>query len=167
MVVCAAFVGLLLFSISFVTFLFQNVSVGVPQVTYPADENAIVAVQQAFGNLFSALLVPLSNRVKHLHITAFNIRTDYFLLLSICGGGGLYFCTFTAPLRRLMAETAESAQASSEKALRGPSNDTSDLLGGNSDDDEDTEVGEAGGDRSNGSFRSSGGSTVMSPRVRS
>jgi FLVCR family feline leukemia virus subgroup C receptor-related protein len=29
------------------------------EITYPSDENTIVAVQQVFGNLFSAVLVPL------------------------------------------------------------------------------------------------------------
>lgn len=127
-------------------------------MTYPADENAIVAVQQVFGNLFSAMLVPLSNRVKHLHIAAFNIRTDYFMLLSICGGGGLYFCTFTAPLRRLLAETAESNRAAAEN---GTSKEMASLLGDNGKelDNGDAEI-------QLSSMRSSGNSRMVSPRVR-
>ena len=73
-------------------------------MTFPADENSIVAVQQVLGNAFSALLVPLSHRFKHLHITEFNIRSDYFLLLAVLGSGGIYFCTFNAPLLRLKAD---------------------------------------------------------------
>lgn len=111
-------------------------------------------MQQVFGNLFSAMLVPLSNQIKHLHISAFNIRTDYFLLLSICGGGGLYFCTFTAPLRRLLAETAES-----NRTEAATSKETASLLG----DGGSEENGDAGIQLS--SMRS-GNFGMMSPRVR-
>lgn len=76
------------------------------EVTYPADENAIVAVQQVFGNMFSALLVPFCNAVRHISLGEYGIRMDYLLLLAICGAGGLVFSTFNAPLKRLMTETA-------------------------------------------------------------
>ena len=39
------------------------------QVAYPADENAIEAVQQLCGNLFSALLVPIAEHAQELQIT--------------------------------------------------------------------------------------------------
>uniref|UniRef100_A0A7S2CRT7 Major facilitator superfamily (MFS) profile domain-containing protein n=1 Tax=Octactis speculum TaxID=3111310 RepID=A0A7S2CRT7_9STRA len=82
------------------------------EVTYPADENAIVAVQQVFGNLFSAFLVPICNTVRSVHLYELGargltrkVRMDYLLLLVLCGLGGGYFSTFRAPLKRLLAET--------------------------------------------------------------
>ena len=76
------------------------------EVTYPADENLIVAIQQLFGNLFSAGLVPLCNLARHVHIREYYMRMDYVVLLTLCFVGGLFFSTFDAPLKRLMTETA-------------------------------------------------------------
>lgn len=73
------------------------------EVTYPSDENAIVAVQQVFGNMFSALLVPLCNVVRNTQLN-YGIRLDYVLLLLLCGMGGVYFLTFDAPLKRMLKE---------------------------------------------------------------
>ena len=118
-----------------------TVALVVGQVTFPADENSIVAVQQILGNAFSALLVPLSHRVKHLHMAAFDIRSDYFLLLTVCGAGAIYFCTFNAPLLRLKAEAYAAPPIQrgpsfkeSLEALRLSANSTSarsDGVGGN------------------------------------
>jgi len=84
------------------------------EVTYPSDENAIVAVQQVFGNLFSALLVPVCNTLRHVYISELKTGADHILILAICSAGGAYFSTFAAPLKRMMTETAS---AHSDKAL--------------------------------------------------
>jgi len=78
------------------------------EVTYPSDENAIVAIQQVAGNLFSAFLVPLCNLVRHYHVVELHTRSDHLLLLVICSAGGAYFSTFDAPLKRLMTEKASA-----------------------------------------------------------
>mmetsp|Transcript_37390 Transcript_37390/g.101237 ORF Transcript_37390/g.101237 Transcript_37390/m.101237 type:complete len:410 (+) Transcript_37390:170-1399(+) len=76
------------------------------EVTFPADENAIVAVQMVFGNLFSAVLLPICNAARHLHLKEYGMRMDYVLLLALCGSGGFFFSTFDAPLLRLKSELA-------------------------------------------------------------
>jgi len=90
------------------------------EVTYPADENAIEAVQQLCGNLASALLVPLCEWAARWDIPMpswqalpggdavasasssgmGNLQGDTVLLLAIVVAVGLYFSTFSAPLRR-------------------------------------------------------------------
>jgi len=89
------------------------------EVTYPADENAIEAVQQLCGNLASALLVPLCEWAAHYDfpvpapwlsgssMTApqrvdgmDTVQGDTVLLLGIVLVVAAYFSTFDAPLRR-------------------------------------------------------------------
>jgi predicted MFS family arabinose efflux permease len=68
------------------------------EVTYPADENAIEAVQQLCGNLASALLVPICEWAAGF--SSNGMRGDTILLLVIISVVGLYFSTFSAPLVR-------------------------------------------------------------------
>jgi len=87
------------------------------EVTFPADENAIEAVQQLCGNLFSALLVPLCEAVAHIEFTlpawpdAFRgttttntVEGDTVLLLAIISVVFAYFLTFDAPLKRTLVD---------------------------------------------------------------
>jgi len=89
------------------------------EVTYPADENAIEAVQQLCGNLVSALLVPLCEWAAHYDFSVpapwvgsapgaapgsaagtDSVQGDTVLLLGIVVAVAAYFLTFDAPLRR-------------------------------------------------------------------
>eukprot|EP00418_Pyrodinium_bahamense_P099429 CAMPEP_0179031836 /NCGR_PEP_ID=MMETSP0796-20121207/11273_1 /TAXON_ID=73915 /ORGANISM="Pyrodinium bahamense, Strain pbaha01" /LENGTH=661 /DNA_ID=CAMNT_0020728035 /DNA_START=109 /DNA_END=2094 /DNA_ORIENTATION=+ len=95
------------------------------EVTYPADENAIEAVQQLCGNLASALLVPLCEWAAHWDVPwppsqvlpsvdtvtstsssgAGSLQGDTVLLLLIVFIVGVYFSTFSAPLRRTLVDS--------------------------------------------------------------
>ena len=77
------------------------------EVSYPADENSIEALQQLCGNLFSALLVPIAERAGEVDIRPLAavgsdsaIRGDYVLLGFIALVGCGYFSTFDAELKR-------------------------------------------------------------------
>lgn len=90
------------------------------EVTYPADENAIEAVQQLCGNLASALLVPLCEYAARWDVSlpspqallggqavagasgsgAGSLQGDTVVLVAFVVLVGIYFSTFDAPLRR-------------------------------------------------------------------
>ena len=76
------------------------------EVSYPADENAIEALQQLSGNLFSALLLPIAERAGEASVRLPGgaedaaVRGDYVLLGFIALAGCGYFSTFDAPLKR-------------------------------------------------------------------
>uniref|UniRef100_A0A7S1QE27 Major facilitator superfamily (MFS) profile domain-containing protein n=1 Tax=Alexandrium catenella TaxID=2925 RepID=A0A7S1QE27_ALECA len=90
------------------------------EVTYPADENAIEAVQQLCGNLVSALLVPLCEYAARWDVSmpsmqalfggqpmagtsspgVGSLQGDTVVLVAFVAVVGLYFSTFDAPLRR-------------------------------------------------------------------
>jgi len=85
------------------------------EVTYPADENAIEAVQQLCGNLASALLVPLCEAAASWRValpalpgspsgSGNELHGDTILLLLIITSVGVYFSTFSAPLRRTLVD---------------------------------------------------------------
>ena len=72
-------------------------------MAYPADENAIEALQQLCGNLFSALLVPVAERAADVDLfagTAEGIHGDTVLLGFIALGALGFFNTFDAELKR-------------------------------------------------------------------
>jgi FLVCR family feline leukemia virus subgroup C receptor-related protein len=81
-------------------------------VTYPGDETAVESVQQIFGNLISALLVPLAERAAQADYQIFpknpefasDIRGDVVLLTVLAGLTYAFFSFFDAPLRRSMAD---------------------------------------------------------------
>ena len=75
------------------------------EVAYPADENAIEALQQLCGNLFSALLVPVAERAADvdLHVGGEGgpgVHGDTVLLGLIALGAFGYFRSFDAELKR-------------------------------------------------------------------
>ena len=74
------------------------------EVAYPADENAIEALQQLCGNLFSALLVPVAERAAEADFKvpggATGIHGDTVLLGLIALSAFGYFTTFDAELKR-------------------------------------------------------------------
>mmetsp|Transcript_12118 Transcript_12118/g.20110 ORF Transcript_12118/g.20110 Transcript_12118/m.20110 type:complete len:303 (-) Transcript_12118:72-980(-) len=85
-------------------------------VTYPGDETAVESVQQIGGNLISALLVPVAEMAAHRDYQilpaypefASDIRGDVVLLTVIAALTYFYFSSFDAPLRRTMADCAET-----------------------------------------------------------
>jgi MFS family permease len=113
------------------------------EVTYPSDENAIEAIQQLCGNLFSALLLPICEfaalyefpvpgvpglQREHLpgekwESGADSIQGDtlvlFFLILSVT----LYFSTFSGRLRRTEVDEnkciIEEGEEESPKPLGG------------------------------------------------
>ena len=72
------------------------------EVAYPADENAIEALQQLCGNLFSALLVPVAERAARVDLQAggVGVHGDTVLLGLIALGAFGFFTTFDAELKR-------------------------------------------------------------------
>merc|ERR1719188_1714798 len=110
------------------------------EVTYPADENAIEAIQQLCGNLVSALLVPVclwaSGYTLGLPVPGppgsggeapWSIQGDTLLLLGLVAGVLGYFSTFDAPLKRTEVDTQvrlvvtddEDVASRQESALKG------------------------------------------------
>ena len=80
------------------------------EVAYPADENAIEALQQLCGNLFSALLVPVAERAARVDLKSFDggpgIHGDTLLLGFIALGALGYFRSFDAELKRSEVDCA-------------------------------------------------------------
>ena len=74
------------------------------EVSYPEDENGVVALQQVCGNLFSAILVPILAFAANGDLLFGKLSGDYAILIVL----GLvtlgYFTTFDAPLKRLEAD---------------------------------------------------------------
>merc|ERR1712232_757301 len=89
------------------------------------DETAVESVQKIFGNLVSAVMVPvaeiaLRQDVVFLPKTPFegDIRGDVVLLCGISVMTLLFFSGFDAPLKRTMAD-AKVKEAKEEKTKRG------------------------------------------------
>ncbi|CAE8623601.1 unnamed protein product [Polarella glacialis] len=79
------------------------------EVTFPADENAIEAVQQLCGNLMSALLVPFCEWAARFSVQLpgnTNLGGDSVILLSLIAGVTAYFTTFSSPLNRTLVDEA-------------------------------------------------------------
>jgi MFS transporter, FLVCR family, MFS-domain-containing protein 7 len=87
-------------------------------VVYPGDETAVESVQQIFGNLISALLVPLAERAARQDIqllpsipwAASDVRGDVILLVTVAMITMLYFSSFDAPLARSKADADPDAE---------------------------------------------------------
>merc|ERR1712232_410912 len=81
-------------------------------VTYPGDETAVESVQQIGGNLISALLVPVADRLAKqdyqllpgIKFLESDIRGDVILLLGLAIFTITYFSGFDAPLLRTNAD---------------------------------------------------------------
>lgn len=79
------------------------------EVTFPADENAIEAVQQLCGNLVSALLLPVCEAAAEIIVPlpgVGSLRGDTLVLLALLGTVTVYFSTFSATLRRTEVDKA-------------------------------------------------------------
>lgn len=79
------------------------------EVAYPADENAVEALQQLCGNLFSALLVPLAEMAAESYLDvpgAAPVRGDTVLLGAIAVGSFFFFSTFDSVLKRSAVDCA-------------------------------------------------------------
>jgi predicted MFS family arabinose efflux permease len=87
-------------------------------VVYPGDETAVESVQQIFGNLASAVLVPLAEMAAEqdyqllpkIQWAASDVRGDVVLLLTVAVLTTFYFNTFDAPLARSMADSDPDAE---------------------------------------------------------
>ena len=85
-------------------------------VTFPGDETAVESVQQIWGNLVSAVLVPVVKvcalKVFRLFLSspwaAGDLRGDVVLLTGLAVLTFTYFSTFNAPLKRTLADEEES-----------------------------------------------------------
>ncbi|KAK3284797.1 hypothetical protein CYMTET_7562 [Cymbomonas tetramitiformis] len=89
-------------------------------VTYPADENTIVAVQQVCGNLFSALLVPLLEAAGAGEVNTevvpsegLHLQGDYVILEVIALIALLYFSTLEEDLKRAKVDDMKKAPEAS------------------------------------------------------
>lgn len=100
-------------------------------VTYPSDETAVESVQQIGGNLVSALLVPLAEigarqdfqLLPNVPGLASDIRGDVVLMTTLAIFTYLYFSSFSAPLRRTLADASESDEGDTiEMKVNGSSN---------------------------------------------
>ena len=96
------------------------------EVSYPADENTIEAMQQLCGNLFSALLVPVAERAATLNFalpaiggTTVALQGDSLLLGAITFAALLYFSTFDAPLKRAALDCATEDDVSGCEVVTG------------------------------------------------
>ena len=79
------------------------------EVTYPADENAIEAVQQLCGNLFSALLVPVCEYAALYDLDFMgkgDFRGDSIVVLLLLLFTSVYYLSFNAPLKRNALDSA-------------------------------------------------------------
>ena len=75
------------------------------EVSYPADETSIEAVQQLCGNLFSAVLVPFAEKMASSSFHPFpapmgGMRGDSVTLVALVASSVAVFSTFRAPLAR-------------------------------------------------------------------
>jgi hypothetical protein len=83
-------------------------------VTYPGDETAVESVQQIGGNLISALLVPVAERLAHADydyslfpgnaLLESDVHGDVLLIAVLTLATIAYFATFDAPLMRSLAD---------------------------------------------------------------
>lgn len=100
------------------------------EVSYPADENAIEAVQQLCGNLISALLVPLCEAafLYDVPVPAWpealggqggtdRLQGDTLLLLMIVALVTVYFSTFDGTLNRTLVDESECVILPDEEPL--------------------------------------------------
>jgi MFS family permease len=85
-------------------------------VTYPSDETAVESVQQIFGNMISALLIPvveMASRTDFQLLTtipalASDLHGDAVLLCGVALTTLWYFNQFDAPLARTLADAGDS-----------------------------------------------------------
>mmetsp|Transcript_62552 Transcript_62552/g.116309 ORF Transcript_62552/g.116309 Transcript_62552/m.116309 type:complete len:537 (-) Transcript_62552:114-1724(-) len=102
------------------------------EVAFPLDENAIVALQQVCGNLFSAMSLPVLSKATELELHMPGARTMLHIILEkvcgyafhimlefICVGGLLYFATFGAPLKRAEIDAKRKTHLSTSLELEG------------------------------------------------
>jgi hypothetical protein len=68
------------------------------EVTYPSNENHILAAQQLFGNLISAMVVPIFEAVRNDESDPYS--GSLFFLFCIFVASMAYFVTFNGELRR-------------------------------------------------------------------
>jgi MFS family permease len=91
-------------------------------VTYPSDETAVESVQQIFGNMVSALLIPVAEYASRTDWQLFasipalagDLRGDVVLLCGVAVATLFYFNTFDAPLARTSADTVGDNENNNE-----------------------------------------------------
>mmetsp|Transcript_9125 Transcript_9125/g.13510 ORF Transcript_9125/g.13510 Transcript_9125/m.13510 type:complete len:600 (+) Transcript_9125:255-2054(+) len=96
-------------------------------VSYPSDETAVESVQQIGGNLVSALLVPVAEKLARQDYEIFSslklldsdVRGDVVLLVGIAMMTYVYFSGFDAPLRRTIADCGDDGTCEAPQLNRG------------------------------------------------
>eukprot|EP00640_Fibrocapsa_japonica_P001184 CAMPEP_0113940460 /NCGR_PEP_ID=MMETSP1339-20121228/6582_1 /TAXON_ID=94617 /ORGANISM="Fibrocapsa japonica" /LENGTH=418 /DNA_ID=CAMNT_0000944297 /DNA_START=44 /DNA_END=1300 /DNA_ORIENTATION=+ /assembly_acc=CAM_ASM_000762 len=68
------------------------------EITFPSDENTIVAVQQVFGNLFSAFLVPMFNALRDPVSLQYADSVNLIFVIAIASM--IMFASFRPDLKR-------------------------------------------------------------------
>ena len=114
-----------LFGLGFVAGPIQPVNAELAvEVTYPSDETAVESTQQIFGNLISALMVPLAAKAARMDfeifptfpgpesdlsgIIASDVRGDVCLLATVAFLTYLLYMQFDAPLLRSIDDDCDS-----------------------------------------------------------
>jgi MFS family permease len=85
-------------------------------VTYPSDETAVESVQQIFGNMVSALLIPVVEMASQtdfqllttIPALASDIHGDAVLLCGVALATLFFFNQFDAPLARTLADAGDT-----------------------------------------------------------
>jgi len=105
-----------LFGLGFVAGPIQPVNAELAvEVTYPSDETAVESTQQIFGNLISALMVPVAAKAANVDFEIFpdfpaggyiasDVRGDVVLLSIVAALTYGLYSTFDAPLKRSMLD---------------------------------------------------------------
>ena len=108
-----------LFGLGFVAGPIQPVNAELAvEVTYPSDETAVESTQQIFGNLISALMVPLAAKAAAVDYQLFpdfpdggyfasDVRGDVVLLSLVSALTYALYTKFDAPLKRSMMDCEE------------------------------------------------------------
>ncbi|GMH79172.1 hypothetical protein TrLO_g13590 [Triparma laevis f. longispina] len=111
-----------LFGLGFVAGPIQPVNAELAvEVTFPSDETAVESSQQIFGNLISALIIPLAEMASKKDITLFptmsfesDIRGDVILLAAIAAGAFASFSKFDGKLARSLLDCGDEGGEESE-----------------------------------------------------
>eukprot|EP00638_Chattonella_subsalsa_P021854 CAMPEP_0117856090 /NCGR_PEP_ID=MMETSP0950-20121206/1039_1 /TAXON_ID=44440 /ORGANISM="Chattonella subsalsa, Strain CCMP2191" /LENGTH=372 /DNA_ID=CAMNT_0005705123 /DNA_START=200 /DNA_END=1321 /DNA_ORIENTATION=- len=76
------------------------------EITYPSDENTIVAVQQVFGNLFSALLVPFFHALRDPYTKQYAGSINMIFIIGVASM--VVFASFRPELKRTNLDRTNS-----------------------------------------------------------
>uniref|UniRef100_A0A6S9EIL0 Major facilitator superfamily (MFS) profile domain-containing protein n=1 Tax=Heterosigma akashiwo TaxID=2829 RepID=A0A6S9EIL0_HETAK len=78
------------------------------EITYPSDENTIVAVQQVFGNLFSAILVPFFHALRDPYTMQYAGSINMVFMTAVASM--VVFASFRPDLKRSNLDKSGGAE---------------------------------------------------------